>query len=151
MYFHAEANKRKKDAAAADTTKAAAKKTDTTKAAAKKQVYHGTCACLHAIRHCHVTHICLACHCQFFADGVCIHAHASTCDTQAGHARSQVAKSVPATEGKKKKSAAKADTGPKVKGAKSAYIFFSNDKRAELKGVSLFRCGTLALTMHAFP
>ncbi len=58
----------------------------------------------------------------------------------------QVANSVPATEGKKKKSAAKADTGPKVKGAKSAYIYFSNDKRAELKGVALSCWCTLALT-----
>lgn len=94
-----------------------------------------------------VAHICPACHCQHLADAVCIHAHhASACDTQAGHARSQVAKSVAATEGKKKKSAAKADTGPKVKGAKSAYIYFSNDKRAELKGVALSCWCTLALT-----
>ena len=62
----------------------------------------------------------------------------------------QVAKSVPATEGKKKKSAAKADAGPKVKGAKSAYIYFSNDKRAELKGVALPRCCNLALTCTPF-
>lgn len=59
----------------------------------------------------------------------------------------QAVKPLPATDGKKVKGAAKAEKGPKVKAAKSAYIYFTSDKRAEVKGAA--RSLLYEIDMHA--
>lgn len=61
-----------------------------------------------------------------------------------------------AGEKQAKKKAAKEDTGPKIKKARSAYIFFSSDKRAEVKGALAHRVEHCALdyqhrVLHVVP
>ena len=48
-------------------------------------------------------------------------------------------KAAAAGEKQPKKKAAKEDTAPKIKKARSAYIFFSTDKRAQVKGAVAHR------------